>query len=194
MPLAHTRAALLAHVQHTNSQDHLPAIGTQIASKAHREGVAERCAAPAVHKRIAVDLALITSYDARLGDVERPLVTTAKPHDATTRHLRHTVPGLGKLLSLVLLDDIPDVTRFPRVHDVVSSCRLLTCARASAGKRYGTSGTTIGHAHLTWAFAEAAVLCLRDHPAAQTSLARLEKKHAKGQALSILAQTLARAV
>jgi hypothetical protein len=35
---------------------------------------------------------------------------------------------------------------------------------------------------------------LRDHPAAQKYLARLEKKHGKGQARTILAQKLARAV
>ena len=44
------------------------------------------------------------------------------------------------------------------------------------------------------AFSEAAVLFLRDHPAAQQYLARLEKKHAKGTAFTILAQQLARAV
>ena len=67
----------------------------------------------------------------------------------TPCHLLPTVPGIGTMLRLVLLDDIHEVHRFPRVQDVVSSCRLVTCARASAGKRYGTSGTTIGKAHLT---------------------------------------------
>ena len=194
MPLAHKRAELLAHVQHTNSQYTLPAIGKKIAYTANREGVAERFADPAVHKSIEVDLALMTSYDALLRDVELPIVTTARHHDAHSRHLLQTVPGIGKMLSLVLLYDIHDVHRFPRVQDVVSSCRLVTCARESAGKRYGTSGTTIGNAHLKWAFSEAAVLCLRDHPAAQKYLARLEKKHGKGKALTILAQQLARAV
>jgi hypothetical protein len=67
-------------------------------------------------------------------------------------------------------------------------------SQESAGKRLGTSGAKIGTAHLQWAFAEAAVLCLRDHPAAQQYLARLEKKPDKGKALTILAQQLARAV
>src|SRR4249919_3642634 len=62
MHLARKRGALLAHVQNTNSQYTLPAMGTKIAYKANRDGVAERCAAPAVHKSIEVDLALIT-YD-----------------------------------------------------------------------------------------------------------------------------------
>ena len=35
---------------------------------------------------------------------------------------------------------------------------------------------------------------LRDHPAAQKYLTRLEKKHDKGKALTVLAQKLARAV
>ena len=194
MPLAHKRAELLAHVQNTNSQYNLPAIGTKIAYKANRAGVAERFADAAVHKSIAVDLALITSDDELLRDVERTIVNTAKHHDANTLYLRQTVPGIGKILSLVLLYDIHDVNRFPRVQDFVSSCRLVQCARESAGKRDGTSGAKIGKAHLKWAFSEAAVLCLRDHPAAQKYLARLEKKHEKGQALTILAQKLARAV
>jgi hypothetical protein len=51
-----------------------------------------------------------------------------------------------------------------------------------------------GHAHRKGALSAAAVLCLRDHPAAPPSLARLEPKHATGHALPILAPTLARAV
>src|SRR5688500_14475101 len=73
MPLARTRAALLAHVQHTNSQDNLPALGQNIASKATRDGVAARFADSAVHKSIAVELALITADNERLGDVERTI-------------------------------------------------------------------------------------------------------------------------
>jgi transposase len=104
------------------------------------------------------------------------------------------VPGIGKILSLMLLYEIHDINRFPRGQDFVSYCRLVKCAKASGGKRLGTSGAKIGKAHLTWAFSDAAVLFLRNHPAAQKYLARLETKHDKGKALTILAQKLARAV
>ncbi len=194
MHLARKRGELLAHVQNTNSQYNLPAIGKKIAYKANRDGVAERFADPAVQKSIAVDLALITYYDELLRDVELTIVQTAKHHDAQTLYLLHTVPGIGKILSLVLLYEIHDIARFPRVQDFASYCRLVKCARESAGKRSGTSGTKIGNAHLKWAFSEAAVLFLRDNPAAQKLLARLEKKHSKGKALTILAHKLARAV
>ena len=70
----------------------------------------------------------------------------------------------------------------------------MKCAKESAGKRAGTSGTKIGSAYLKWAFSEAAVLFLRNNPHGQKYLARLEKKHGKGRALTVLAHKLARAV
>ena len=75
-----------------------------------------------------------------------------------------------------------------------SSCRLGKGAKASAGKRSGTSGTTSGQASLTWAFSEAAGLCRRHHSPGQQELARVEHTHGKGQALTVRAHTLARAV
>ena len=194
MHLARKRAELLAHVQNTNSQYNLPDIGKKIAYKANRDGVAERFADPAVQKSIEVDLALIGYYDELLRDVELTIVKAAKQHDANTLYLLQTVPGIGKILSLVLLYEIHDIHRFPRVQDFASYCRLVKCAKESTGKRYGTSGTKIGNAHLKWAFSEAAVFFLRDNPAGQKFLARLEKKHGKGKALTILAHKLARAV
>jgi transposase IS116/IS110/IS902 family protein len=68
-----------------------------------------------------------------------------------------TVPGLGTMLRLVWLDDIHDSERVPRGPAFAAYGRLVTCAKASAGKRSGTSGTNIGQAHLTWACSEAAV-------------------------------------
>jgi hypothetical protein len=70
MHLAHKRGELLAHVQNTNSQYNLPAIGKNIAYKANRDGVAERFADPAVYKSIEVDLSLIDYYDHLLRDLE----------------------------------------------------------------------------------------------------------------------------
>jgi transposase len=192
--LMHKRAELLAHVQNTNSQYNLPELGKKIAYKANRYGVAERFADPAVQKSIEVDLTLITYYDQLLTDLELSIVKAAKHHDANTLYLVQTVPGIGKILSLVRLYEIHDINRFPRVQDFVSYCRLVKSAKESAGKRLGTSGKNIGNAHLKWAFSEAAVLFLRQNPAAQKHLARLENRHGKGKALTILAHKLARAV
>ena len=60
MPLMRQRADRLSQVHNTTSQYNVPESGTTIAYTTHRAGVAERFAAPAVPKNLAVDLALIT--------------------------------------------------------------------------------------------------------------------------------------
>jgi transposase len=192
--LMRKRAELLSHVQNTNSQYNLPEIGKKIAYKANRGGVAERFPEPAVQKTIAVDLSLITYYDELLKELELFILKAAKHHDANTLYLLQTVPGIGKVLSLVLLYEIHQIERFPSVQEFASYCRLVKCSKESGGKRLGTSGKKIGNAHLKWAFSEAATLFLRNNPQGQKLLARLEKTHDKGKALSILAHKLGRAV
>jgi len=41
----------------------------------------------------------------------------------------------------------------------------VQCAKASAGHALERLELKSGNAHLTWAFSEAAVLCLRENPA-----------------------------
>ena len=110
----------MAHVQNTHSPYNLPEIGKKSAYKAHRDGVADRLAAPAVHKSIEIALALSTSYDQLLNDVALSSGKAAKHHDAHTLSLRQTVPGLGQIRSLVLLYAMHDIGRFPTVQEVVS--------------------------------------------------------------------------
>jgi transposase len=178
----HKRAEVLAHRQQTTSQYTRPEIGTKLADKANRQGVAARFPEPAVQKSIAVALALMDHDDYLLRDVERCLLKTAQEHHSNTRDRLRTIPGIGEILSLVLRDEIHDLQRFPRGQDCVSYGRCVKCARASAGKREGTSGTKSGHAALKWAFAAAAVLFLRATPAGQNYRARLAKNQGTGTA------------
>ena len=193
-PLMRKRAALLAPVQHTNSQDNLPAIGKKIAYKANREGVADHFPDPSVRKAIEVEVSLIDHYDQLLGEVELYLTRSAKTDDVQTFARLQSVPGIGQILALVLLYEIQDIRRFPRVQDFVSYCRLVKCAKESNGKRLGTSGKKIGNVHLRWAFAEAAVLFIRQSQPGKAYFAKLEHKHGKAKALTVLAHKLGRAV
>ena len=123
MPLMRQRAELLAHIQQTKSPYHLPEIGTKLADNANRQGVAERFPEPAVHKSIAVALALMDHDDYLLRDVELCLLKTAKQRDSNPLYLLRTIPGIGEILRLVLLDAIHDIQRCPRVQDCVAYCR-----------------------------------------------------------------------
>jgi hypothetical protein len=83
-PLVRKRAELLAHIQNTNSQYHLPALGKKLAYKANREGGEEHLPDPSVRKTIAVEVSLINHYDQLLGEVELYITRTAKAHDVQT--------------------------------------------------------------------------------------------------------------
>jgi transposase len=196
MYLVHKRAETIAHVQNTNSQYNYAPFGKKLSYAGNREElqVAERFTDPSVRRMIDVDLALIDHYDALLGDVELYLTRTAKVDDADAFHRLRSVPGVGKILALVLLYEIHDVRRFAEVGNFLSYARLVRCAHESGGKKLGSGGKKIGNPHLRWAFSEAACLFLRQSETAKKWLQRQEKKRGKGKALGVLAAKLGRAV
>jgi transposase len=196
MYLVHKRAETIAHVQNTNSQYNYAPFGKKLSYAANREElqIAERFSDPSVRRMIEIDLALVDHYDALLGDVELYLTRTAKVDDVNTFHRLRSVPGVGKILALVLLYEIHDVHRFAEVGNFLSYARLVRCAHESGGKKLGSGGKKIGNPHLRWAFAEAACLFVRQSETAKKWLQRQEKKRGKGKALGILAAKLGRAV
>ncbi len=193
--LARKRAELIAHIQNTNHQYNFADMG-RIARKCDRIkiGVADRFTDPSVQKSIELDIALIEHYDKLLNHLEHELSLIAKVHDADSYFRLRSIPGIGRVLGLVILYEIHDIDRFHRVQDFVSYCRLVKSAKESAGKKLGTSGKKIGNAHLKWAFSEAAVLFLRRNPQAVKYRDKLMRKHGKAKSLTILAHKLARAV
>jgi transposase len=70
----------------------------------------------------------------------------------------------------------------------------VRCARESASKKTTGGGNKFGNAHLKWAFSEASLLMLRDVPQAMSHVAKLEKKHGKTKAPSILSARICRTV
>jgi transposase len=113
MKLVRQRAEHLTHIRQTNAQYNLPALSQDLKSKIHRNGVPERFDEPAVQKNIEVDLALIDYYDGLIRDVERHILAAAKQHDPVTLERLQSVPGIGPILSLVMLYEIQDIPLSP---------------------------------------------------------------------------------
>jgi transposase len=194
--LVRKRAELLAHLVNTNSQYNLPPLTKKLAYAANREelDVASRFTDPSVRRSAEADLALIDAYDGQIRSLELYLARAAKVDDPQAFHRLRSVPGIGKVLALVLLYEIHDIRRFPSAGQFLSYARLVRCAHESAGKKKGSGGNKIGNAHLKWAFAEATCLLLRECEPAKQWLARREKKRGKARALGALAARLGRAV
>ncbi|WP_457754017.1 IS110 family RNA-guided transposase [Thermococcus sp.] len=188
------RAELFAHIQNTASQYNLQDPPGKICKPKNREGLADHFKDPSVKLSMAANLDMITAYDQVISGLERDIIKHARHHDPLTLAILKTFPGIGKIISLILLYEIENISRFKRVQDFASYCRLVKCAKESNGKKYGSSGKKIGNAHLRWAFAEAAQLFLRGNSRAQQHFEKLTRKHGKGKALSILAHKIGRAV
>jgi transposase len=194
MRLVQRRAELLTHIQQTNAQYNLPTIGKILKYKGNRKGVAERFEDASVRKTVEVDLALIAAYDTSIRQVETHILQTATAHDPMALQVLRTIPGIGKILSLVLVYEIHTITRFPRVQQFTSYARLIRPVKESAGKRTGFANGKMGNAYLKWAFSEAVVLFLRETREAQPYIRRLERKYGQNKTKGILAHRLGRTV
>jgi transposase len=196
MYLVHKRAELVTHIQMTNSQYNLPPFQKKLVYARNRADldVAARFTDPSVRKSIELDLALIDKLDELIAEVELYLERTVKVDDADTFYRLRSIPGVGKILALVLLYEIHDIGRFGGEGTFLSYARLVRPQKTSVGKVTGGGGAKIGNAHLKWAFSELACLFAREDEQAKRFLARKSAKHGKGKALGILAARLGRAV
>jgi transposase len=189
------RGQLIAHIVNTNSQFNLPPLAKKLAyAKNRTDDFAERYADPSTRLSINADLSLIDHYDEQIHELESYLVKNAKVDDAVTFGLLRTAPGIGPIISLILLYEIDTIARFPEVGNLLSYSRLVRCEHESAGKKKGSGGKKIGNAHLKWAFSEAACLMIRSCLPVKAWLQRQEKKRGKKKALSVLEAKIGRAV
>jgi transposase len=192
--LARQRAELQTHIQNTNTQYNLPSFEKRIDRRSNRAGIGVRFTDPAVRTSVEVDVALMDAIHEQILTIERQISAQVPGHDPVAVHLLRTIPGVGKTLALVILYEIHDISRFPKVGNFISYARLVKCAHESAGKRVKGKNSKIGNVHLKWAFSEAACLFLRGNPPAKRYHQRLVSRYGNAKALSIIAQKLGRTV
>jgi transposase len=188
------KAQLITHITNTNSQYNLPPFERKRSRHPDYSDLAKRFQHPSTQLSIAADAALIDAYVAKIHELETHLVKHAKVDDPKTYHLLQSLPGIGKVLALVLLYEIQDIKRFPHDGNFLSYARLVRCEHESAGKKKGSGGRKIGNAHLKWAFSEAACLMLRSCAPVKAWLQRQERKRGKRKSLAILEAKIGRAV
>ena len=194
MFLVRRRSELLAHVQLMNQQYNHDPFEKMLKYAGNRRDVLDRFTESSAQLNVAADLEMVGHYDQLIKQLETNLVREAKFHDPKACSLLRTIPGIGKILSVVLLYEIHTIDRFPSVGDFLSYARLVTPKQTSDGKVTGHGGAKIGNVHLKWAFSEAVLWMLRYSEDAKAFLKRKEKKYGKARAMSLLARKIARAV
>ncbi|MCA9064744.1 MAG: IS110 family transposase [Planctomycetaceae bacterium] len=188
------RSATIVHLQMVNHQQNHPPFPKSISYKANRASVAERFEGVSLRRMVQLDLDLLNFYDQQIQQLDLFLEQTAKVDDPDTFYRLQSIPGVGRILAMTMLYEIHDIRRFPTVGDFLSYSRLVKGTNSSAGKQYRPTGKRIGNPHLKWAFSEAITLLKRECKPARDFAARIEKRHNKARANTLLAIKLGRAV
>ena len=90
------------------------------ANRKNIDEIVERFPHESIRHSIRADLALINALDAQVDALESYLTRTAKIDDAVTYHLLRTVPGIGKVIALILLYEVQDIGRFERAGNAMN--------------------------------------------------------------------------
>jgi transposase len=193
MFLLRRRSELLGHVQLVNQQYNHDPFEKMLQYASNRD-VLDRFEQDSARLSVEADLQMVGHYDRLLKQLETNVVRQARLQDFRACRLLRTIPGVGKVLSLVLLYEIHTIDRFPSVGDFLSYARLVTPKQTSDGKVTGHGGGKIGNVHLKWAFSEAVLWMLRYSDDAKALVNRKEKELGKARAMTMLGRKIARAV
>jgi transposase len=107
--------------------------------------------------------------------------------------LLNTISGIGEILSMVIMLEAGDMSRFPSVGNFSSYCRCVKSIRLSNDKKKGAGNRKNGNKYLAWAFMEAANFAIRYEPIIQKFYQRKSSKKGSIVARKAVAHKLARA-
>lgn len=105
----------------------------------------------------------------------------------------NTVPGIGEILSTVIMLETGPIERFTSAGNYASYARCVSSRRTSNGKKKGEGNRKNGNAYLAWAYVEAAHFALRFNAAAKRFYDRKKARTNAAVATKALAHKLARA-
>jgi transposase len=124
--------------------------------------------------------------------VEKAVLKKVKPSAEFERIQQ--VPGIGKILGMVILLESGEFNRFASAGNYASYCRAVKSLRSSNGKKKGENNRKNGNPYLAWAYIEAATFAARYSARIQAWYERKKKRRNVAVAKKALACKLAKAV
>lgn len=124
---------------------------------------------------------LIQEIDSTLNDLERHALNLCQ--ERPEHELLTTIPGVGKLLAMIIMLETGTIDRFPKVGNYTSYCRFAKALRTSNGKTKDRNNRKNGNRYLSWAWTEAAF-----HMRQWSSLAQAWYQRKAAKSLPIVAE------
>ena len=138
---------------------------------------------------IKANRAMLRCADEQIDILERTVIDRVKLKPEF-RFLK-TAPGIGPILSLTIMLETGDITRFPSVGDYASYCRCVGSKKISNGKKKGSGNTKNGNKYLSWAF-DAANFAIRFSAKIKSYYQKKRNKSSRALAIKAVAHKLCR--
>lgn len=180
------RAEAYAHIQTIYRQNCLTIASNDVKNKKTRRELINKIDHKDIQKSIELDLDVIDNFDTLLKPIEAEIRAQAKHHDRTSLNLLLTIPGIGDMMSLVILYEIGDINRFRSPQKFSSYSRLVICERESGGKKYRGGFQKIGNPYLKWAISEIIIHAPSTSPVIKNYYEKLINKTGKKRAQRIM--------
>jgi len=137
------------------------------------------------------NIATIRFLTERIHEIENVVLKVAKLRPEYEKLL--TVDGIGKILTLTIMMETGEISRFRKVGNYTSYCRCVKSSRSSNQKQKGQNNRKNGNKYLEWAYVEAANFIRRYCPEAKAWYQRKKAKTNRVVATKALASKLAKA-
>lgn len=180
------RAEAYTHIQTIFRQHCMNISPKEVKDKNNRRELINKVEDIFLQKNIELNLDIIDFFDPQLNSIERQIRAQAKEYDRTSHNLLLTVPGIGDMMSLVILYEIGEISRFQSAQKFSSYCRLVKCERESGGKKYKGGNQKIGNPYLKWAIGEIIIHAPTTSPVIKNYYDRLINRVGKKRAKSIM--------
>jgi transposase len=123
---------------------------------------------------LASELALLDALRERIVESDG-MVRSLGAGDPRVRWVR-TIPGLGRFFSVLVVNEVGDIRRFPTPEKFCSYAGLVPSVYASGGKVFHGRLTKQGNKWLRWAVVEAVRPAVQTDPELRTYHARLRQR------------------
>jgi transposase len=186
------RASTYSHLQLTCAQHGIIDLEPKVVkNKKERNELLKLFDDKELQMMLSLDLLFIEFLDPVIAELERHIRRQARYHNHLDYQILRSIPGVGEILSLIILYETHEIKRFKTVQRYSSYCGVVKCERESSGKKIAAKNTKIRNPYLKWAFVEIILKAQVSEPKIAKLYEGLKSKYGIGRAKSIIAHRFA---
>lgn len=189
--LVQQRTANILSIQNLEHRNHGHKMPVNEVRKLDKAKIHEMYSSEDLALALTVTVNVMNAITEQIKSLEKAVLRRAKLRPEW--EMLRTVWGIGEILSLTIMYEAGNMSRFGAVGDFVSYARCVKAVRTSNGKKKANNNGKNGNRYLAWAFVEAAHFAIRAYPQVRRYYDRKAAKTNPIVATKAVANKLARA-